>query len=375
MPNLRFPEFNGEWNEKALKEIGTFFSGGTPKTTNKNYYDGSISFIRSGEINSEKTELRISEKGLKNSSAKMVNQGDILIALYGATSGEIAISKINGAINQAILCFNTTENKQFCKNLWQKHMNTILETYLQGGQGNLSAEIIKQLKFKFPSQSEQNKIATFIETIEKRIDCQRKIIEGLQSFKVTVSKKIFSQELRFKDNKGENFPDWAHKILGDCLEYEQPTNYLVTSTEYQDAFEVPVVTAGKTFILGYTNETTGIFNENLPVIIFDDFTTATQFVTFPFKAKSSAMKILKAKNNVNIRFMYESMQMIKYEVGGHGRHWISVFAEMEVLIPCFAEQNQIATFLCLLDNKIDLETALLQQLKLQKQYLLQQLFI
>src|SRR5690606_32258915 len=103
---------------------------------------------------------------------------------------------------------------------------------------------------------------------------------------------------------------------------------------------IPVLTAGKTFILGYTNEQHGIFKKDLPVIIFDDFTTATQFVDFPFKAKSSAMKILSAKPGSHIKFMYELMKMLRYEVGGHERHWISEFASMPVLIPQDPKEQQ-----------------------------------
>ena len=96
--------------------------------------------------------------------------------------------------------------------------------------------------------------------------------------------KIFNQEIRFKDDNGEDFGDWEEKSLGECLDYEQPTNYIVESTEYNNDYKTPVLTAGKTFILGYTNEENGVFQtDNLPVIIFDDFTTATQFVDFPFK--------------------------------------------------------------------------------------------
>ena len=127
---------------------------------------------------------------------------------------------------------------------------------------------------------------------------------------------------------------------------------MVESTEYDDKFKTPVLTAGKTFILGYTNEINGIFNENLPVIIFDDFTTATQFVNFSFKAKSSAMKILVAKEDINIKFIYEVMQIIKYEIGGHERHWISKFTQIEINLPCLAEQTKIADFLSAIDEKI-----------------------
>jgi type I restriction enzyme S subunit len=106
IPALRFPEFMNEreWEEKSIGEIFNAFSGGTPSTSEKEYYGGEIQFIRSAEINKEETELFLTEEGLKNSSAKLVKKGDLLVALFGANSGDSAISKINGAINQAILC-------------------------------------------------------------------------------------------------------------------------------------------------------------------------------------------------------------------------------------------------------------------------------
>src|SRR5690606_3705294 len=189
-------------------------------------------------------------------------------------------------------------------------------TYLQGGQGNLSAEIIKNLKISFPSIQEQKKISDFLSSLDSKIQTQRKTIEELNTFKKGIAKKIFSQQLRFKDDNGNYFPEWESKMLGEVLDYEQPTKYLVATTEDDDSFKTPIVTAGKTFILGYTNEEENIFEkEKLPVIIFDDFTTASQFIDFPFKAKSSAMKILKAQKGNDIKFIFEAMQMISYETG------------------------------------------------------------
>jgi len=149
---------------------------------------------------------------------------------------------------------------------------------------------------------------------------------------------------------------------------------LVNSTAYNDKHETPVVTAGKTFILGYTNETEGVFNEPLPVIIFDDFTTASQFVDFPFKAKSSAMKILLAKKNANIKFLYESMQQIDYEVGAHGRHWISSYSRIKVAVPEPSEQQKIADCLSSLDELIAAQARKVVALKIHKKGLMQQLF-
>ncbi|MGN8445381.1 restriction endonuclease subunit S, partial [Helicobacter pylori] len=122
--------------------------------------------------------------------------------------------------------------------------------------------------------------------------------------------------------------------LGEVLEYDQPNKYCVTSKEFDKSYPTPVLTAGKTFILGYTNEKDNIYqaSKNAPVIIFDDFTTATQWVDFPFKVKSSAMKILLPKNpTINIRFIFFYMQTIPYNIGvEHARHWISRYSQLEV---------------------------------------------
>jgi type I restriction enzyme S subunit len=197
----------------------------------------------------------------------------------------------------------------------------------------------------------------------------------LEQYKKGVMQKIFSQELRFKDDNGNDYPDWEEKKLGDCLDYIQPTKYLVSSTEYDNSYTTPVLTAGKTFILGYTNETNGIFENNLPVIIFDDFTTATQFVDFPFKAKSSAMKILIANEGVNIKFIYEAMEVMNYEIGGHERHWISKFAPLEISIPCLEEQTKIANFLSAIDEKINHCGVQIEKMEVWKKGLLQQMFV
>lgn len=185
-------------------------------------------------------------------------------------------------------------------------------------------------------------------------------------------KPALTPKLRFPEFRSA--PDWAPKPLEACLDYEQPTPYLVSDTNYSDSFKTPVLTAGKTFILGYTNEQDGIFEEGLPVIIFDDFTTATQFVDFPFKAKSSAMKILRARDGANIKFMYERLRTLSFEVGAHERHWISTFAPMLVSVPQPAEQQKIAECLSTLDELIGAESQKLDALKAHKKGLMQQLF-
>ena len=135
--------------------------------------------------------------------------------------------------------------------------------------------------------------------------------------------------------------DWVKCRFEDLLDYEQPTNYIVNSTEYDDSYETPVLTAGKSFIKGYTNEKDGIF-DNLPTIIFDDFTTASQFVNFKFKVKSSAMKILVPTSDlINMKFVYYAMQVNKVRSDTHKRYWISIYSKKEIFIPSVNEQKMI----------------------------------
>ena len=189
---MRFPEFSGEWTKIKLRDLGSFFSGGTPSSSRKDYYGGEIPFIRSGELHSDSTALSITKEAYDSCSAKMVNKGDLLLALYGATSGDISISRICGAINQAILCIRPQYmDAYFIKSLWEKHKKHILETYLQGGQGNLSSEIIKNISFFFPNSDEQVKISRLIHIIDDRIETQSKIIEELTTLRSALLEKVF----------------------------------------------------------------------------------------------------------------------------------------------------------------------------------------
>lgn len=189
----RFPEFQGcgEWKSKSIGKVCKMFSGGTPDTSKKEFYGGTIPFIRSAEINKSSTELFITEEGFKNSSAKMVKKGDILIALYGANSGEVALSKIDGAINQAILCLRHETNNVFVYHYFTHMKNWIISKYVQGGQGNLSGQIIKSVNLYFPKAEEQQKIADFLSEIDTMITGQSNKVEQLKAHKKGLMQGLF----------------------------------------------------------------------------------------------------------------------------------------------------------------------------------------
>ena len=138
-------------------------------------------------------------------------------------------------------------------------------------------------------------------------------------------------------------PDnWVVTQLEDITDYEQPQPYIVSSTDYSDDYAIPVLTAGKSFILGYTNEDTGIFKK-VPVIIFDDFTTDSHYVDFPFKVKSSAMKIISVKNGINIEYVSYFMSMTRLVGDTHKRYWISEYSKLPIPLPQLEEQNRIVS--------------------------------
>lgn len=192
---LRFKDENGKtypkWEDKKLGDISTFFSGGTPASTNRKYYSGTIPFIGSGNIYDSEVFSYITEDALNNSSAKMVEKGDLLYALYGANSGEVAISKIKGAINQAILCIRTKECTEYIYYVLLFNKDIIVSKFLQGGQGNLSASIIKGLKYKLPSKEEQKKIADFLSAIDVKIESLSEQINQTQNFKKGLLQQMF----------------------------------------------------------------------------------------------------------------------------------------------------------------------------------------
>lgn len=232
----------------------------------------------------------------------------------------------------------------------------IMQMTAKSSVDSVRREMIADMQIPLPPLPEQKAIAQVLSDTDHLIQSLEKLIAKKRLIKQGAMQKLLSPK-----------EGWEVKKLGDFLNYEQPTNYLVTDTEYNDSYNIPVLTAGKTFILGFTNETFGVFKE-LPAIIFDDFTTAIKFVDFPFKAKSSAMKILKPKNEeVNLRFIYEIMQRIDFPLGDHKRHWISEFQHLEIKVPSSEEQSRIATILSDMDAEIetlDKKLAKYKQLKL-----------
>ncbi|MFQ9631708.1 MAG: restriction endonuclease subunit S [Bifidobacterium adolescentis] len=225
VPQIRFAGFADPWEQRKLGELTESYSGGTPAAGESEFYGGSIPFIRSAEIAAESTELFLTEKGYESSSARMVKPGDVLYALYGATSGEVAVSRQKGAINQAILAILPRDDcdARYITAWLRKQKGYIVTTYLQGGQGNLSGVIVKNLEVFIPSLPEQQKIGFMLSHLDSLITLHQRKYDKLCVLKKSMLDKMFPKggslypEIRFA-----GFTDpWEQRKLSELVEIER----------------------------------------------------------------------------------------------------------------------------------------------------------
>ncbi len=361
-----------DWVVKKLKDLANYRRGSFPQPYGLDkWYDNNFGmpFVQVVDVAENfklknETKQKISKEGSKFSV--FVKKGTIVLTIQGSI-GRICITQYDSYVDRTLLIFESFKN-QFDKYFFMLKIFQKFEIEKQKAPGGIIKTITKEalsdFEIDYPSNlSEQTVIATtlldtdaLIEKLEKLIAKKKAIKQGAMQQLLTGKKRLpgFSE-------------DWEVKKLGEMLDYEQPTKYLVKEAEYSNDFKIPVLTAGKTFILGYTSEETGVY-DNLPVIIFDDFTTANKFVDFPFKAKSSAMKMLKPRNkNINLRFLFEKMHLIDFKLGDHKRYWISEYQNIEVEMPKSEEQTAIATVLSDIDveiEKLENKLAKYQQIKI-----------
>ena len=242
-------------------------------------------------------------------------------------------------------------------------MNNYMHPLVNKGAKNdmkVSNENALKGKVCFPSMDEQIKISEYFANLDNLITLHQRKLDRLKNIKKSMLDKMFPKdgevvpEIRFK-----GFTDaWEQRKLGDVFKYEQPQTYIVENTEYDDKNKIPVLTAGQSFILGYTDEHFGIkeANERNPVIIFDDFTTSSHYVDFPFKVKSSAIKLLTLSTTKdNVYCAYNVLKNISYLPVSHERHWISTFTKFDILLPKSVDEKElIGEYFKLLDNLITL---------------------
>src|SRR5690625_800857 len=391
VPKRRFNAFGEKWETNRLGTICDLTS--SKRVHSGDYVEDGIPFFRGTEITKIASSSKLEDVFYISNEHYMELKrnygvpeiGDILITVVG-TLGNVNL------ITNDIKFYFKDGNLIWVKNI--KIDSSYLSIYLGNGkgkqrllesaagsnQGALTMDKMRNILVIFPSEEEQQKIGEFFKVLDERIANQERKIAKVKALKTAYLTEMFPQEgetvpkRRFKEFQGK----WKDISLEEALDYEQPNSYIVDEEDYSDKFTTPVLTAGQSFLLGFTQETHGIKNASLdnPVVIFDDFTTSSHFVDFSFKVKSSALKILiPDKNKYNSYFLYQVLKNIDYKPKNHERHWISIFSSFTVKVPAKSEQKKIGEFFKNLDDQIATEEKKLAKLKKMKEAYLEEMFV
>ena len=375
------------WMWTTLEEITSKIgSGSTPKGSN--YSEGGIPFFRSQNVYNEGLVYEdikfISDATHQLMIGTEVHSKDLLLNITGGSLGRCAIVPADfqiGNVSQhvciirSILVLSSYVHTFILSPFFKKTMNIT-----GSGREGLPKYNLEKMFLPIPPLKEQERIIkeiehwfTFIDTIEQsKVNLQTAIKQTKSKIlDLAIHGELVPQdpsdepasELLKRINPkaqitcdNEHYPQlpkgWSICRLGDVVKYEQPTAYIVQSTAYSDAYPIPVLTAGKSFIIGHTKETEGIYNR-LPCIIFDDFTTDSRLVDFPFKVKSSAMKILQVHYGVEVEYVSLFMSITRLVGDTHKRYWISEYSKLEIPIPPQEEQKRIIGKVRLLFEVLD----------------------
>lgn len=374
VPALRFPEFTEEWKEERLDEIAEL-SKGVGISKEQLSEDGEPCILYGELYTKYKSEIInevISKTNIETSKLKRSKQNDVIIPCSGETAIDIAVARcipfddvlLGGDLN--VIRLHKDHGAFIAYQLNGKRKTDIAKLAQGVSVVHLYGENIKAIKTYNPCLQEQQKIVKLLSMLDERIEIQNKIIEKLETLIKGIRYNIFKQ---LRKNVGFN------ATIGNILSFEQPQRYIVSSAEYSnDCTFTPVLTANKAFILGYTTETDGIYSKG-DCIIIDDFTLDCKYVSFPFKVKSSAIKILTAKNKFILRYTYEYLKSLELSTEEHKRHYIADVQPHSCVLP---DENTLKTIALVFENlacKLADEQSLVLILNKQKQYLLSKMFI
>ena len=374
VPAIRFAGFTDPWEQRKLGELALTYSGGTPSAGNSAYYGGEIPFIRSAEIDCDSTELSLTVAGLNNSSAKLVDKGMVLYAMYGATSGEVAISKIKGAINQAILAMDASDMaaNRFIAYWLRRQKKSITETFLQGGQGNLSGAIIKELGIPQPSLDEQRQIGSFFSNLDDLITLHQRKYDKLVIFKKSMLEKMFPKD-------GESVPEirfagftdpWEQRKLGEIVDVCSGRDY-----KHLSKGPIPVYGTGGYMTsvsegLSYEEDAIGIGRKGTidhPYRLNAPFWTVdTLFYSLPNQGIDLDFTLC-VFLNVDWKSKDESTGLPSLSK--------QAINETKIWVPSGAEQRAIGAFFSRLDDLITLHQRKLELLQNIKKSLLDKMFV
>ncbi|MFT3942228.1 MAG: restriction endonuclease subunit S [Ancrocorticia sp.] len=335
------------------------------------YFGGSMPFVQTGDVRSSdgfiwRFSSSLNDHGVAVS--KVFSKGTLLMTI-AANIGDVGITSFECAAPDSLVALYPQDgiHKRWLYYVLLANKANLEAVATTNAQANINLEKLNRFEITVPTYAEQRAISAMLVDTDELIASVERLIVKKRAIKQGMMQELLTGRTRLPGFTGE----WHPTRFAELLSYQQPAKFLVSSTEYVSA-GTPVLTAGKTFLLGHTTDTTGIF-DSLPAIIFDDFTTASKYVAFPFKAKSSAMKILSAKSGIDIRFVSERMQLVNFIALDHKRRWIAEYSKIEVDVPSIDEQRAIATVAEHADKEITALERRLEATRAIKQGMMQEL--
>jgi type I restriction enzyme, S subunit len=331
----------------VLGEIADVVMGLSPVGTSYNQEGVGVPLINGP---TEFTRRHPVAKQWTTAPARFCKRGDTLICVRGSSTGRMNVADTQYCIGRGVAAVTARgdNHQEFVKYALTAIVSDLLKLQAGSTFPSIDARVIRGGRLLIPEPAEQRMVAEALKDADDHIDAlERKVAKKL------AVKRGMMQQLLVGATRLPGFSKrWQTRRFSELLAYEQPSRYLVATRTQADSGLYPVLTPGKTFIIGYTNETKGVYRNN-PVIIFDDFTTSSKYVDFDFKVKSSAIKLLTPREDANLRFVYERMQVFDFHVGDHKRYWISEYAQQAVLVPERCEQDAIARVSANADREVN----------------------
>ena len=380
IPKIRFPGFTEEWEKQRLSNILEFEYG---MNAAGKEFDGENKYIRITDI--EESSRKFLQTKLVSPEGKITEKyrvkfGDILFARTGASTGKTyKYTNNDGKIYFAGFLIRGRVDKKtsvdfiFCLTLNYKYKSWINVMSMRSGQPGINAKEYGSYEFRIPKIEEQQKIGDFFMLLDKRIEQQEQKIALLKDYKKAMMQKIFSQEIRFKDQNGNDYPDWEEKKFLNIFFSIPSRAYQIFKTEIFSNGKIPVVDQGKKKVAGYSNEIKKICDKT-PCIVFGDHTTELKYIDFPFIIGADGTKILRNHIANSTLFLYYLLLENNVEQEGYKRHF-SILTKKSFDIPMIKEQEKIASFLSTIDFNIEKQEGILENLKNQKGVLLHKMFI
>ena len=369
---MRFPGFEGEWELHLLSDY-------CHKITRKNKGNVLSNVLSNSANQGIISQSEYFDRAIANSNNTagyyIIEQDDFVYNPRKSTAAPYGPVNVYhggepGIISPLYLCFKTTGiNREFLfyyfkSKAWWPYMYENGDSGVRHDRVSIKDDVFFAMPIQLPPEKEQLKIAQLLSLIDQRIAVQNKVIEKYESLIKALRHHLFSTLEPVKEVS-----------VADLLSYEQPTKYIVSDTEYSNNTDLtPVLTANKAFILGYTDEVEGIYDKG-PCIILDDFTLDSKIVEFPFKVKSSAIKILSTKTTVSLRYIFEYLKFLDLNTEEHKRHYIAEIEPMSIELPEEDTIKSIAFLFDLMDKRRKGLEREQQLLKSQKDYLLREIFI